>query len=74
VPKFFCAQKTLGTNTIHNFYHPSSNLVRGYWETKDSQDILQVEVHKKCYQHDYLQDNILFQAPERAIHCDPKWA
>ncbi|RKZ92819.1 MAG: DNA helicase, partial [Candidatus Parabeggiatoa sp. nov. 1] len=45
----------------------SSNLVRGYWEAKDSQDDLPFEVHKKLYQDDYPQHNILFQAPERTI-------
>jgi len=45
----------------------SSHLVRGYWEAKDVQDDLSEEVEKKLYQDDYPQDNIIFQAPERAI-------
>jgi predicted helicase len=44
-----------------------SNLVRGYWEAKDSQDNLPKEVQKKLYKDNYPQDNILFQAPDRAI-------
>jgi predicted helicase len=45
----------------------NSNLVRGYWEAKDSQDDLSKEIGKKLYQDDYPQDNILFQNPQRAI-------
>ncbi|RKZ76169.1 MAG: DNA helicase, partial [Candidatus Parabeggiatoa sp. nov. 1] len=45
----------------------SSHLVRGYWEAKDSQDDLPVEVQKKLYQDNYPNDNIIFQAPQRAI-------
>ncbi|MBP8001627.1 MAG: N-6 DNA methylase [Chloroflexi bacterium] len=41
-------------------------LRHGIWEAKDSQDDLAVEVKKKFAQG-YPQDNILFQAPRRAI-------
>ncbi|MBE7550291.1 MAG: N-6 DNA methylase [Anaerolineales bacterium] len=41
-------------------------LVHGLWEAKDTQDDLPLEVKKK-FQAGYPQDNILFQAPERAI-------
>ncbi len=41
-------------------------LRHGIWEAKDSQDDLAVEVKKKFGQG-YPQDNILFQAPRRAI-------
>jgi hypothetical protein len=40
----------------------TANLPRGYWEAKDSQDNLTKEIQKKLYK-----DNILFQAPDRAI-------
>jgi len=41
-------------------------LPRGYWEAKDSHDDLEEEVDKK-FKLGYPKDNILFQAPERAI-------
>lgn len=41
-------------------------LIHGLWEAKDTQDDLPLEVKKK-FQAGYPQDNILFQAPERAI-------
>jgi type I restriction-modification system DNA methylase subunit len=44
-----------------------NHLVRGYWEAKDGDDDLSVEVQKKRFEHDYPNDNILFQAPTRAI-------
>jgi predicted helicase len=44
-----------------------SNLPRGYWEAKDSQDDLSKEVQKKLYTDNYPDDNIIFQAPDRAI-------
>jgi predicted helicase len=44
-----------------------ANLPRGYWEAKDSKDDLDKEVQKKLYTDNYPDDNILFQAPERAI-------
>ena len=44
-----------------------ANIPRGYWEAKDSQDDLTKEVQKKLYQDNYPNDNIIFQAPERAI-------
>ena len=44
-----------------------TNLPRGYWEAKDSQDDLSREVQKKLYTDNYPKDNILFQAPDRAI-------
>jgi type I restriction-modification system DNA methylase subunit len=43
------------------------NLPRGYWEAKDSKDDLDKEVQKKLYTDNYPDDNILFQAPSRAI-------
>ncbi len=39
---------------------------RGYWEAKDSHDDLEDEVGKK-FQQGYPKDNIIFQAPDRAI-------
>lgn len=42
------------------------NLRHGIWEAKDSQDDLAAEVKKK-FGEGYPQDNILFQAPDRAI-------
>ena len=42
------------------------DLPRGYWEAKDSHDDLEEEVDKK-FKLGYPKDNILFQAPERAI-------
>ncbi|EDN70162.1 adenine specific DNA methyltransferase [Beggiatoa sp. PS] len=44
-----------------------TNLPRGYWEAKDSKDDLSKEVQKKLYTDNYPNDNILFQAPNRAI-------
>lgn len=41
-------------------------LIHGIWEAKDTQDDLPTEVKKK-FQAGYPQDNILFQAPDRAI-------
>ncbi len=41
-------------------------LRHGVWEAKDSSDDLALEVKKK-FSEGYPQDNILFQAPERAI-------
>ena len=42
------------------------NLAHGYWEAKDSSDDLGLEVKKKI-EKGYPKDNILFQAPKRAI-------
>ena len=44
----------------------SFNLIHGLWEAKDSQDDLEKEITKK-FQAGYPADNILFQAPDRAI-------
>jgi len=41
-------------------------LIHGIWEAKDSKDDLDREVHKK-FDAGYPQDNIIFQAPHRAI-------
>jgi hypothetical protein len=41
-------------------------LPHGYWEAKDEHDDLQKEAKKK-FAVGYPKDNILFQAPERAI-------
>ncbi|MDP2982434.1 MAG: type ISP restriction/modification enzyme [Candidatus Latescibacter sp.] len=41
-------------------------LSHGYWEAKDTQDDLEKEVKKKFIKG-YPQDNIIFQAPERAL-------
>src|SRR6185503_16226745 len=41
-------------------------LAHGYWEAKDEHDDLQKEVKKK-FAVGYPKDNIIFQAPERAI-------
>lgn len=41
-------------------------LAHGYWEAKDTADDLTVEVKKKL-EKGYPRENILFQAPERAI-------
>lgn len=41
-------------------------LAHGYWEAKDERDDLQKEVKKK-FAIGYPKDNILFQAPDRAI-------
>ncbi|MBP7963979.1 MAG: N-6 DNA methylase [Caldilineaceae bacterium] len=38
----------------------------GYWEAKDSADDLDVEIKKK-FQVGYPKENIIFQAPERAV-------
>ena len=45
----------------------NTNIPRGYWEAKDSKDDLSKEVQKKLYQDNYPDDNIIFQAPSRAI-------
>jgi predicted helicase len=45
----------------------NANIPRGYWEAKDSKDDLSKEVQKKLYQDNYPDDNIIFQAPDRAI-------
>ncbi|HID99333.1 MAG TPA: DNA helicase [Thiotrichaceae bacterium] len=45
----------------------NANIPRGYWEAKDSKDDLSQEVHKKLVQDNYPDDNIIFQAPDRAI-------
>ena len=42
------------------------NLAHGYWEAKDSDDDLDLEIHKKLATG-YPQDNILFQAPQRMV-------
>lgn len=42
------------------------NAPRGYWEAKDSDDDLNVEVKKK-FVAGYPKDNIIFQSPEYAI-------
>jgi hypothetical protein len=41
-------------------------LIHGIWEAKDTQDDLPIEVKKK-FKAGYPKDNILFQAPDRAI-------
>ncbi len=41
-------------------------LAHGYWEAKDTQDDLEKEIQKK-FDAGYPRDNILFQAPHRAI-------
>ena len=41
-------------------------LSHGYWEAKDMNDDLQVEIQRK-FGKGYPRDNILFQTPERAI-------
>ena len=41
-------------------------LIHGVWEAKDSKDDLKIEVKKK-FDAGYPKDNILFQAPKRAI-------
>lgn len=38
----------------------------GYWEAKDTKDDLEKEIHKK-FEAGYPKNNILFQAPHRAI-------
>src|SRR5436309_9154062 len=45
-----------------DLYH----LPRGYWEAKDEKDDLAREVERKL-DKGYPRDNIIFQAPERAI-------
>ncbi|MEK6301849.1 MAG: type ISP restriction/modification enzyme [Acidobacteriota bacterium] len=42
------------------------NLTHGFWEAKDQHDDLKVEVKRK-FAAGYPRNNILFQAPERAI-------
>ena len=42
------------------------NLAHGYWEAKDSDDDLDLEIRKKLAAG-YPQDNILFQAPQRMV-------
>ena len=42
------------------------NLTHGYWEAKDSDDDLDVEIRKKLATG-YPQDNILFWAPQRMV-------
>ena len=42
------------------------NLAHGYWEAKDSDDDLDVEIRKKLATG-YPQDNILFWAPQRMV-------
>jgi len=44
-----------------------ANLPRGYWEAKDAKDDLGKAVQKKLYTDNYPDDNMLFQAPDRAI-------
>ncbi len=44
----------------------SFKLPYGYWEAKDSADDLDVEIKKK-FQVGYPKENIIFQAPERAV-------
>lgn len=44
----------------------SFRLPHGFWEAKDERDDLEKEVRKK-FEIGYPKDNILFQAPERAI-------
>jgi len=43
------------------------NLVHGYWEAKDEADNLKQEIKNK-FKEGYPRNNIIFQAPTRAIH------
>ncbi len=52
---------------LDGVFFDQANLPRGYWEAKDSKDDLSKEVQKKLYINNYPNDNILFQAPDRAI-------
>jgi hypothetical protein len=62
----YAMQRGAKTLRIDGALLDSFHLVYGYWEAKDSQDDLPKEVYKK-FKIGYPQENILFQAPQRAI-------
>lgn len=62
----YAMQRGAKTLRIDGALLDSFNLVYGYWEAKDSKDDLPREVSKK-FEIGYPQENILFQAPQRAI-------
>ncbi len=66
IPEFSFKRSQQTTLRIDGALLDDSNLPRGYWEAKDSNDDLEEEVTKK-FDLGYPKDNILFQAPERAI-------
>ena len=63
---------TLVNSAVNNFSIRISSildtfkLVRGVWEAKDTEDDLEKEIKNK-FEKGYPKDNILFQAPNRAI-------
>ena len=62
----FSMQRGTRTIRIDGALVDSFNLVYGYWEAKDIKDDIRKEVANK-FEAGYPQDNILFQAPNRAI-------
>jgi predicted helicase len=66
IPEFSIRRTEQSPIRVDGALLDDSNLTRGYWEAKDSHDDLEEEVDKK-FRQGYPKDNILFQAPERAI-------
>ncbi|RKZ73403.1 MAG: DNA helicase [Gammaproteobacteria bacterium] len=60
-------EQTLASIRLDGTLFDESNIPRGYWEAKDSQDNLEKEVQFKLYEKGYPQDNIVFQSPNQAI-------
>ena len=60
-------EQTLTSIRLDGTLFDESNIPRGYWEAKDSQDNLEKEVQFKLYEKGYPQDNIVFQSPNQAI-------
>ncbi len=66
IPEFSIKRAQQNPIRVDGALVDSFDLPRGYWEAKDSHDDLEEEVDKK-FKLGYPKDNILFQAPERAI-------
>ncbi|MEK8020240.1 MAG: DNA helicase, partial [Candidatus Parabeggiatoa sp.] len=60
-------EQTLISIRVDGTLLDESNIPRGYWEAKDSQDNLEKEVQFKLHEKGYPQDNIVFQSPHQAI-------
>ena len=66
VPEFSLARKNQAAIRVDGALLDDFKLKRGFWEAKDGKDDLEKEVKKKIAAG-YPTDNIIFQAPKRAI-------
>lgn len=66
VPEFSIARKNQAAIRVDGALLDDFKLKRGFWEAKDGKDDLEKEVKKKIAAG-YPTDNIIFQAPKRAI-------